>query len=353
MCVKGAASMDKDLRNDLIVRAGIMYERCQKLIREFMPEKWYQSKLEFEIKDDKEINGRAWCEGNTDYIEINSGVIENYYNYFFKVMEYFRVITLKKLGYSEEKSECETMSIETIRFKADDVYLLDSKVGEKKKTILLEVFVSRFIVLHELGHIINGHCKFLKKSSNGTMEFMPMYFNEKKVLSEKEALDIRTLEMDADSFAATQSMAHNIFLYTDFENQVAIYDIEPKDIFYWWAFAIRSHFLVSEDSHRYNNYFKTMTHLPSVARWTMIYTIAIELIDEYNISEGEKESFKREIDRGTMCAEEVFNEIKFSNYSWINEISATNHFKLYKSEVDDNWENIKKKLNEYTRLPLW
>lgn len=85
-----------------------------------------------------------------------------------------------------------------------------------------------------------------------------------------------------------------------------------------------------------NNHSKTMTHLPSVARWTMIYTVAIELIDEYNISEKQKECFKRETGRGAMSTEEVFNEIKFSNYSWIDEISATEHYKLFKLEVDNN-----------------
>ena len=36
------------------------------------------------------------------------------------------------------------------------------------KAKLLEIFVSRFIILHELGHILNGHCKLLASKDNLT-----------------------------------------------------------------------------------------------------------------------------------------------------------------------------------------
>ena len=83
---------------------------------------------------------------------------------------------------------------------------------------------------------------------------MPMYYNDNnKSENETEVLDIRTLEMDADAFAATQSMIHLSYLYDHSEKEIEIPYMEPQDIFYWWAFAIRSHFLICEDTRNFGD----------------------------------------------------------------------------------------------------
>ena len=88
--------MNERIKADLYIRAKDMYEVFQNLSKEYMPEKWYESKYEFEIVENKEINGKSWSKENIDHVEINSGVIDKYYNYFSKVMDYFRAGMLEK-----------------------------------------------------------------------------------------------------------------------------------------------------------------------------------------------------------------------------------------------------------------
>ena len=203
-------------------------------------------------------------------------------------------------------------------------------------------------------NIWNGHCKWVTSITNGQLDFIPMYYVDKNEINEKQALDIRTLEFDADAFAVTQSMVHIIFLYNNFEKQVDIKDMEPEDLFFWWGFAIRSHFLLCEDSQIDERYNKKMTHLPSIARWTDVCATATDWIDQHNIiPEEKKKRFNQKIVYGSMEAEKVFNEIKYTGYNWEEQLFSDGHYVEYKDAIDKNWNNVKNALKEYARLPLW
>ena len=86
-------------------------------------------------------------------------------------------------------------------------------------------------------NIWNGHCKWVTSITNGQLDFIPMYYVDKNEMNEKQALDIRTLEFDADAFAVTQSMVHIIFLYNNFEKKVDIKATASLVFFFWWRFA--------------------------------------------------------------------------------------------------------------------
>lgn len=47
--------MDERLKHDLYARANSLYEVYQDLSKEFMPEKWCDSKCEFEIVEKKKL----------------------------------------------------------------------------------------------------------------------------------------------------------------------------------------------------------------------------------------------------------------------------------------------------------
>lgn len=101
------------------------------------------------------------------------------------------------------------------------------------------------------------------------------------------------------------------------------------------------------------NYYKEMTHLPSTARWTLIYSSAIGVLDNVNKNKKEIENFKISIKNGTRDAELKFNKLNYSTYNWINEIQNNKEFIDYQDEVHRNWQNIKVQLERYTRLPLY
>lgn len=346
--------MKEILEKDLIDRANSIYDYFQNIIKQYLPYKWYASSLEFEIIDSDEINGKSWCEKDKDHIQINRGVIELYYNYFSNVMENDKIKFLSNFNVTNEEYELKNMSYEGVYFKDGKYHIYDSKVIDDSKVQLLEIFVSRFIILHELGHILNGHCKLLaEKFTLIGLKYIPLYYFEKdKSLDDETSLNIRTLEMDADAFAATQSIYHLIYLYKNFEHQVKI-DMEPYDIFYWWSFALRSHFLICEDQFIDLYYYKKMTHLPSTARWTLIYNSALNVIDLIYVEEQEKKMFKELIIAGAEDAEAKFNSIKYTNYSWVNEINDNIQYVDYKNEINKNWEKLKIQLEEYSRLELF
>lgn len=345
--------MKELLVKDITDRANKIYNNFQDQIKVHMPYKWYSSSLEFKIKDDERINGRSWCEKDKDHIEINRGVIELYYSYFTKVMEQDRIDFLRTFYVGEEDDKLREISLEGISRKKGNYEIYDSKFIEDEQAQLLEIFVSRFIILHELGHILNGHCKLSANKLNVKgIKFIPLYYYEnEKLLSESDALDIRTMEMDADAFAATQSIVHLIFLYLNFDREVKI-NMNPQDIFYWWSFAVRSHFLTCEDKFMDNTYYKKMTHLPSNARWTLIYGSIMNVIDGYKFK-MESETFKILVTKGAIDAETKFNRIKHSYYNWEKEISNNVEYINYSNEVNENWKRLKAELQKYARLPLF
>ena len=336
---------------DIKNRAETLYNYFIKVIDVEYPERRRQSTLEFVINDSKEINGRAWCEIEKDHIEINRGVINLYYSYFSQVLEYQKNEFLKKIMPNVDENRIEEFSYEMVIFENQQVNCIDNKVVNSDIAKMLETFVSRFIILHELGHIFDGHCFFLSKIEK-EFSYMPMYFEEENDEDEKIALDFRTLEMDADAFAVTQSIVHVVYLYENFESEVQIKSIEPIDLFYWWSFAIRSHFLVCEDKFNDHQYKKSMKHLPSLSRWNLNITIAYEIIENSMLDKDLKKKIHERLISGAKNGECVYNEIKYTNYNWINEIQNNKMDKEYVDEVNANWKKIRDELDKYSRLML-
>ncbi len=184
---------------------------------------------------------------------------------------------------------------------------------------------------------------------------IPMYYTDNMRRQNISALDIRIMEMDAEMFAVTQSILHLLFLHRNFNSQVQCEGIKPMDLFYWWAFAIRSHFLLCGDRLAdTNRYSEDMKHLPSNARWGMIVNTVVEIIENVinptvlNTSEACGKFF-----RGAKEAEVVFNELKFTSYSFYDELYENGQYKHYYNQVNTNWKKIVKELKAYSRCPLF
>lgn len=343
------------LLNDIKNRAIDVYEGIYTLLDE-AGHKVDKRKLIFEIRDDEEINGRAWCANNEDHIEINKGVIRIYAEYFLEVNNYFVNKELEKITSAEDEELLKSMTYEAILFDDGKVNIIDSKEVVKDRTKLLEIFVSRFILLHECGHVFNGHCNYLSDFYKENY-FIQMRYRDDDVTCDgkrNRALDNRTLEMDADMFATTQSIYHLLFLYSCFDEQVKCTGMKPMELFYWWAFAIRSHFLICEDrfmdTHKYSD---EMFHLPSNARWGMIADTVVSLIhNNINSKVMDIKAIEIMFFYGAMSAEKIFNELKYSKYSWMDELKDNEKYFYYKAEVNTHWKELINSLRIYSRCPL-
>src|SRR5690606_12655610 len=84
---------------DIAKRAQAIYEQYQHLMKGIFKNEINSSKhqLRFYIKDDGELGGRAWCENHIDKIEINRGVIDNFFDYFYDFAEKKSENFLKKI----------------------------------------------------------------------------------------------------------------------------------------------------------------------------------------------------------------------------------------------------------------
>lgn len=342
------------LINDLNKRAGLVYDS----IYSFLESCGYRidkKKLFFNIVDKDDINGCAWSKENEDHIEINKGLIRVYYEYFLSVNNYYKNKLLEKLMDNVSEEDLKKMSYEAISFSNGNPEIVDGKKIVDERTKLLEIFVSRFILLHEYGHIFNGHCNFIAEKGKKDV-VIPMRYADGIDAENVTSLDIRTLEMDADMFAATQSMYHLLFLYTEFDSQVKCEGIKkPMDLFFWWAFAIRSHFLLCEDKFAdVNNFTNDMKHFPSNIRWDMIVNTVMEIVEKMiNPDVVSRDEVKKRIFDGAIEAEKVFNELKYTKYSWFDEINENEQYDYYKKQVDLNWETLVKQLEKYSRCPLY
>ncbi|MGQ9006136.1 hypothetical protein [Bacillus sp. FSL R5-0523] len=351
----------EDFYVDIKERALNIYEQYQFLMKGIFKNETNISKykLNFYIKEDANLGGKAWCEKYTDNILIYKGVIDNFFDYFYSFTKMQSKSFLEKLHFNyEDETE---VSYELLKFVDNGkANIFDSKIIDIKLAGLLTIFVSRFIITHELGHLLNGHCEFLYSKDKKNIQYISMFEKDKNQTTKTiSPLDFRTLEMDADAFAATDNCRNLILLYELFEEKVdSDLNIKPIDLFYWWSFAIRSNFLITQRILNDEEYKVDKTHLPSVARWILILGSMLNIIesDTYKINYrvgDSKEKLLQSFVNGFVYAEKCYNEIFYTNYNCIEETINSEDYVHYASATQRNWENLRSELDIFSRLPLY
>lgn len=347
----------EDFYIDIKNRAKEIYEQYQYLVIKTLKNDTSNYSLEFYIKEDSSLGGKAWSKNNLDNLQINKGVIDNYFDYFYGFTKMQTDDFLEKLSV-EDMGEA---SYEFIKFDGNgNPNIFDSKVIDYKLAGLLTIFVSRFIITHELGHLLNGHCEYLNSKEQNDMQHIPMFEKDNsRNIKNVSSLDFRTLEMDADAFAATDNFRNLLLIYEKFEDRVdKDLNIEPIELFYWWAFAIRSNFLITQKILNDEEYRPDKKHLPSVARWVLILGSILNIIDDglykVNYRTGDnKEKILENIAKGFLFAEKQYNEHFYTNYNCLEETRNSTDYSNYVTAIQKNWENLRNELSKYSRLPLY
>ncbi|MGG2113625.1 hypothetical protein ABFY60_24670 [Lysinibacillus pakistanensis] len=357
--MKGSDKMvnKEDFYIDIKNRAVDIYEQYQYLVKEALESDITNHRLEFYLKDDSSLGGKAWSKDNLDNIQVNKGVIDNYFDYFYGFTKMQTDDFLEKLHIED----VEEASYEFIKFDGNGNHnLFDSKVIDYKLAGLLTIFVSRFIITHELGHLLNGHCEYLNSKEQNDIHYISMFEKDNsKNIKNVSSLDFRTLEMDADAFAATDNFRNLLLLYEKFEDKVdGDLNIKPIELFYWWSFAIRSNFLITQKILNDEEYKPDKKHLPSVARWVLILGSIISIIDgdlyKINYRTGDnKEKLLEHITKGFMFAEKQYNKRFYTSYNSLEETINSSDYINYVTATQKNWENLRNELSRFSRLPLY
>ncbi|WP_168749259.1 hypothetical protein [Bacillus mojavensis] len=347
---------------DIKNRAMEIYEQYQYLVKEALKDENDTSKynLKFCLKEDSNLGGKAWSSNYLDNIQVNKGVIDNFFEYFYGFTKMKTDDFMKKLRIDED----EETSYEFIKFDSNgNANLFDSKVIDYKLAGLLTIFVSRFIITHELGHLLNGHCEYInskEQNSENSVQYISMFEEDNsKNIKNVSSLDFRTLEMDADAFAATDNFRNLILLYEKFEEMVdQDLNIKPIELFYWWSFAIRSNFIITQRILSDEEYRLDKKHLPSVARWILILGSVVNIIDEgiykINYRAGDnKEKLLKSLTTGFLFAENCYNERFYTNYNCLEETINSADYGHYATATQRNWENLRSELKKFSRLLLY
>ncbi|MCY7456067.1 hypothetical protein [Bacillus altitudinis] len=343
---------------DIEKRAQTIYEGYQYIMKSSLTKDMSISKtqLNFFLRNDRRLGGKAWCKNNIDYIEINTGVIDNFFDYFYDFAEKLNQKFIKNLPFKRDENKGDDGSYSLLlQDENNGGIILNNETIDYNLASLLTVFVSRFILTHELGHLLNGHCKYL--NDNNDINYIPMYYINNRT-NNISPLDIRTMEMDADAFAATDSFRNLLILYNNFEEKVdAALMIKPIDLFFWWSFAIRSNFLISQRILNDEEYTPDRTHLPSVARFVLILFSIINSVDSgiykinYRSGDSEEGLLKNIID-GAFYAEKNYNSNFYTDYA-MTETMENEKYTNAVLEMQMNWDNLRNKLISFSRLPLY
>ncbi|CAH1056679.1 hypothetical protein [Paenibacillus pseudetheri] len=349
----------EDFYIDIKHRAMAIYEQYRYIIKEVLESEFDISKyiLNLYFRDDSNLGGKAWSDNYLDYIQINKGVIDNFFEYFYGFTKKNTEDFLKALHVDED----EEASYEYIKFDDNgNPNFFDSKVIDYKLAGLLTIFVSRFIITHELGHLLNGHCEFINSKDNNSLNYISMFEEDnRKVIKNVSPLDFRTLEMDADAFAATDNIRNLLLIYDNFEEKVdKDLNIKPIELFYWWSFAIRSNFLITQRILNDEEYKLDKKHLPSEARWVLILGSVTSFINEnlniINYRAGDnKENLLKALVAGFKFAENCYSERTYTKYNSLEETIKSTDYKHYASATLENWEKLRDKLTKFSRLPLY
>lgn len=320
--------------------------------------------LDFAYVEDESINAFVCFDSSTgyDYMRINTGAV-------IEIFAYFKsAFCNKNVFRSKGDISKENENVVHGKFQSSSYSILytgEPQSDERRQlSEYASLFTLRFIFTHELGHLLNGHSHYLTSfyaTKNIEMMGKKFFSNLNKNVRENYALDRRTLEMDADAFAATTGMDNVIMLYKNTDkNQILFKALEnPIEVFKLWAFAIHSLFLLFEGIGS-TTYDKEAWYLPNEARVTLVMSSALSVLEGYIknkvlICDYElKDKIIKEISSGIIEAENYYNFRFRTKFNFVNQAMNNPKYNPYANEVLNHWDNtLYKKLEKYSRTYLY
>lgn len=313
--------------------------------------------LNFNFSDENEIN--AWAsldEYERDKLVINVKTVVDV----FALMK--TVFSQKELYIKIGNISKENNNIIVGMFNKSNkqiIYTADPQ-DEVRKIIsdYAAIIAIRFILTHELGHIMNGHTKYLNSLYLKSKIGMCL---EKVSNNTKYCLDRRTMEMDADAAAITSSFDNIAMLYKSHstENPISLLN-KKEDIFSIWSFSIAAIFMLFEKDMP-SDYDENSYYLPNKARFMMAMNAAYETAKAYVkhdiVSELETNKYDiiMAVRIGVEECELFFKKVYNKEFGWSKIFLETDErYRCYSSEVLENWDNkLKKELEKYSKVPLY
>lgn len=214
------------------------------------------------------------------------------------------------------------------------------KNGERQDIAnLLTEFAMKFLYLHEYFHIVNGHCDYKVTRKDNPFK----------------ALDLQTLEMDADCSAVCFSI-QEVFAYNEnyksFNSkfiQTLFKDVDK--LVYLWMYALYSLFRIQGYRESHKKKLLTDNYPPVGSRQKFVFSTL------YTFLEKELNPLKDKVsklsNKTILNVEKAFEEISEQGYDtkqirFAMDIEVHNH----ELKILENWNNIRPELSKYAYVKL-
>ncbi len=194
-----------------------------------------------------------------------------------------------------------------------------------------------FLIFHEYGHIFRGHLGYLSSLSDTNANFNFDLFHTGVSDS---ALNSRTLEMDADSFAANNSYLKFVSIRY-FNGQIPDgLDFVYKDLntyFGGWSFAVYSLFKLFNMTKFDELTAKRSNYPPPDVRSRMIFGNIASILNRDSVENGNE--IVSTMVESVKLVDEAFGKI---TYAPANNVWFSNYEQVtpYIAEIIDNWVNL-------------
>ena len=323
--------------NDMQTRASAILEFYKDLEKE---EKLDRLKVVVRKVEDSVPGGEVYLKDDCIVINVNTGTVGD-------IVDFAKGIAGKKTSdFWKRALNIDTEElVEAIGFFPDKGnFLYDSNDQTMIISLLMTVFISRFILAHEIGHALDGHCDCGSARFGGTFKFKMFTMESGETVFENA--DLRSLEQDADSFAICNSVINLTHLRENYEKKVACREyISRDDLFFWWAVAIDTLYHYIDES------CETDRQHPSIeARLMNFASVALKFIEErIKLPQGAKQSMCASVARGLDFAEGL--NLKEGNRNWIYNPDKKAMDQV--DEADAVWKkSLREELLKYAYIPL-
>jgi len=319
----------------------------------------YQTKgLKFNFVNESSVNAMARITGEYDEIFINTGTVTEIIAWIFSAFSNPAMYSF--IGKTSSENNMEVLAKYDHPTKA--IHLTGTPKDKTRYSVAFSTALLgiRFICMHELGHLLNGHA-YLIKDLYG-VDCIDMVLKEKLYsigLSNEYALDRRTMEMDADAFAISSGISNLDGLINDNSDGFLNALFHPLQIYELWTFAVHSIFLMWERLYP-TSYDSRSFYLPNLARQRLNISAAKSTIDSL-MQKGyikydalERQSIFLYMESGVKQAEHFFNINKSTKFNYVHDFEQDKVYQKYADEVLTHWnKNLRKRLEKYSRAVLF
>jgi hypothetical protein len=227
--------------------------------------------VHFDYIENLQMNALAFESNDHDFVGIYIGAIVTTYGFFGSLLSYPR--SLMSIGNPLAEGE-----VDSTNFEPNQPMRVPGDPARRSYAHLLATIAIDFLFAHELGHLMHGHVKLMRKRTG--IPFLAEFDLTQK--THEENLMLQTLEMDADSFAVGQGLATAFGRCGDpskvFPPDWRPWYNAPREALFTWTLAIYAFFRLFYRGTANLDDLESTNHPPPSIRMWMILSTLVEFL---------------------------------------------------------------------------